>query len=230
MTPQEKELLERFLADMAAARAAQKDPQAEALIREAVGRQPDAAYLLVQRAIQLDQALQLTQTEAQQLKDEVQKLRNELEHGNAAGKVAAPGGGFLSDPYAWGSPRKAAAPVATAPATAPGTAAGIPGTQATPTAAQPQPAARPAAGSGWGGSGMLGTVATTAAGVVAGSFLFQGIQNLMHRNDPPAAAAPEHTHSAEQHAPQSLAHEEDSTLDDSNDTFAAGDDGGSDYA
>lgn len=29
------------------------------------------------------------------------------------------------------------------------------------------------------GSGMLGTVATTAAGVVAGSFLFQGIEHLM---------------------------------------------------
>jgi hypothetical protein len=30
---------------------------------------------------------------------------------------------------------------------------------------------------------MLGNVATTAAGVVAGSFLFQGIQGLMHRGD-----------------------------------------------
>jgi hypothetical protein len=38
---------------------------------------------------------------------------------------------------------------------------------------------------------MLGTVATTAAGVVAGSFLFQGIQGLMghHGQGEPAKAA-----------------------------------------
>ena len=51
-------------------------------------------------------------------------------------------------------------------------------------AAQPRPQAPPAAApaSSWG-SGILGTVATTAAGVVAGSFLYQGIENLMgHHN------------------------------------------------
>lgn len=36
----------------------------------------------------------------------------------------------------------------------------------------------PTAATSWG-SGMLGTVATTAAGVVAGAFLFQGIEHLM---------------------------------------------------
>ena len=34
------------------------------------------------------------------------------------------------------------------------------------------------------GSSVMGTVATTAAGVVAGSFLFQGIQNLMGNHSP----------------------------------------------
>ncbi|HEY0337757.1 MAG TPA: DUF2076 family protein, partial [Burkholderiales bacterium] len=61
MTLQERELLERFLQQMAAARPEQKDGEAEALIKEAVSRQPDAVYLLVQRAIQLEQALQATQ-------------------------------------------------------------------------------------------------------------------------------------------------------------------------
>ena len=42
-------------------------------------------------------------------------------------------------------------------------------------ASPPPAAANPSA---WG-AGMLGTVASTAAGVVAGSFLFQGIGNLM---------------------------------------------------
>jgi hypothetical protein len=35
---------------------------------------------------------------------------------------------------------------------------------------------------------MLGTVATTAAGVVAGSFLFQGIQGLMGHHGPGESA------------------------------------------
>jgi uncharacterized protein len=162
MTPQEKELLERFLADMVAARAGQKDPQAEALMRDAVSRQPDAVYLLVQRALQLDQALQLTQAEVQKLQGELAQAR------------PAPGGSFLNDPYAWGSKPAAAAPVANPVQQQP--------------AAQPAPApARPL--SGWGGGGMLGTVAGAAAGVVAGSFLYQGIQHLMHKDDPPAAGA-----------------------------------------
>ena len=32
-------------------------------------------------------------------------------------------------------------------------------------------------------SGLFGNIASTAAGVVAGSFLFQGIQGLMHHGD-----------------------------------------------
>src|SRR5688572_28214283 len=86
MTPQEKQLLERFLADMAAARAGQKDPEAESLIRDAVSRQPDAAYLLVQRALQLDQVLQIRESE-------VATLQAELAQAKAA-PAAGAGSGF----------------------------------------------------------------------------------------------------------------------------------------
>ena len=58
MTPQENELLQTFLAQLARAHASAKDPEAEAMIRRAVAQQPDAAYLLVQRALLLDHALQ----------------------------------------------------------------------------------------------------------------------------------------------------------------------------
>ena len=34
------------------------------------------------------------------------------------------------------------------------------------------------------GSGMVGSIASTAVGVVAGSFLFQGIQNIMELSEP----------------------------------------------
>src|SRR5215210_9022696 len=101
MTPQEKPFLARFIADMAAARAGQKDPEAEALIRDAVSRHPDAAYLLVQRALQLDQALQMREAEVQKLQDALAQ---------AKGGSGGSGGGFLNDAYAWGS-RPAGAPV-----------------------------------------------------------------------------------------------------------------------
>ena len=157
MTLQEKELLTRFLQQLTAAQAGQKDAEADALIREAAARQPDAAYLLVQRAMQLEQLLQASQAE-------VQKLQAQVSQASSGSS-----GGFLSDPNAWGR-------------------SGAPSVQ--PAAVQPPAAAAaaaPAAASSWG-SGLFGNIATTAAGVVAGSFLFQGIQGLMHHGDtkPPA--------------------------------------------
>ena len=152
MNLQEREHLINFLQLLTQAQAGPKDAEAEALIREAGMRQPDAAYLLVQRAMQLEQALQILQSQAGKLQSELDQMR--------AGARA----GFLDQANAWGRPAAMqAAPAAAAPP------------QVQPQV-QAQPAASPA--SSWG-SGLLGNVATTAAGVVAGSFLFQGIGNLM---------------------------------------------------
>src|SRR5581483_1513238 len=133
-------------------------------------------------------------------------------------------GSFLGDPYAWGKSTATSSPAQTS--------AGfraIPGTRgpgAAPAYAAAAPAAAPQASS-WG-SGLFGNIAATAAGVVAGSFLFQGIESLMHRGE----------HQPDQHAfgdiTQPFAHEGepellnsfDTPLDDSGDTFAAGDDSG----
>jgi uncharacterized protein len=153
MTLQERELLERFLQQMTAARAEQKDREAEALIKDAVARQPDAVYLLVQRAIQLEQALQATQLQ-------VQKLQSEVDQSRPTNR-----GGFLND-TTWGSQPRAPAAQGSVPMPSPAAAA-----------------AAAAPGRAWGGGGMLGNIATTAAGVVAGSFLFQGIDRLMHHGD-----------------------------------------------
>jgi hypothetical protein len=199
MTPDEKDLLARFLQQLTTAQAGQKDEEAERLIREACARQPDAAYLLVQRAMQLDQAFQASQAQATKLQLELDRTRVNTS------------GGFLNDPHAWGS--RATQPPA------PGALAQPPATAAAAAPARPAP-------SPWG-SNLLGTMATTAAGVVAGSFLFQGIQGLMHKNDTPTAK-PEHT--AHDPAPgehASAPHEET----DATDTYAeAPDDSGSDFA
>lgn len=191
MTLQEKELLTRFMQQLVGAQAGQKDPEADALIKEAVARQPDAAYLLVQRAMQLEHLLNASQTEVQRLQAQ------------ASQPGAGSSGGFLSDPNAWGR--------SAGPATM--QAAGV----QRPAAAAPAALAAPAAASSWG-SGLFGNIAATAAGVVAGSFLFQGIQGLMHHGDTPTP--PSADHHADHQVDQALANEPE--LLNSYDTAAGG--------
>lgn len=151
MNIQEREKLTGFLQQLALAQAGAKDVEAERLILESAGRQPDALYLLVQRCLLLDQALENAQAEISSLKREREKLQ--------------PAGSSFLRNNAWGG---AAAPAASA--------APVPGY-----AAAGQAPAAPVSSSSWG-SGMLGSIATTAAGVVAGGFLFQGIEHLMGHN------------------------------------------------
>ena len=53
MNPQEYEVLRRLLAQLVQIRGVTKDPEAEALIQEAVAQQPDATYLLTERVLLL---------------------------------------------------------------------------------------------------------------------------------------------------------------------------------
>ena len=86
MTPEERELLTSFLQQMAQARAEQKDPEADALIRDAAARQPDALYLLTQRALGLDYALNATQAQVAKLQTELDQLR-QLGFSNCVGAL-----------------------------------------------------------------------------------------------------------------------------------------------
>lgn len=130
MSPQERTQLQAFLDQLVQARVPERDGDAGQMIQAACARQPDAAYLLVQRCLLQQQALQ-------QAQDELSRLRQNK-------------GGFF-DNGSWGN-------------------------SALP--ARPAPAAGAGLGSGW-----LGNIATTAAGVVAGGFLFQGIEHLLHGNE-----------------------------------------------
>lgn len=67
MTPEERMLLTKFLRDLSDARSGPKDPEAEAQINQAMSRNPDAAYLLVQHTILADQALQAAQDRIREL-------------------------------------------------------------------------------------------------------------------------------------------------------------------
>ena len=153
MNPQEKAQLEQFLQQLNSTQAGAKDSDADVLITESVKKQPDASYLLVQRAMGLEMALQVAQKQMAEMQAQIDQTSKPS--------------GFLSGINSWGR----AAPAQGAPANA-------------------MAAARPAAGaaqpSSWG-SGMLGAIATTAVGVVAGSMLYQGIQSMMGHNSAPDA-------------------------------------------
>lgn len=168
MSPQETQTLQDFLNQLTQVRGIGKDPQADAMIASAVAQQPDAAYLLVQRALLMEQALTTSKAQIAALQNQLQALQS----------GAAPTRGFL-DSNAWGN-----APIASRPAPAPAPAYPPAYTLApAPAAAAPQYQAAPAPSSGFFGGGLgstLGTVAATAAGVAGGAFLFQGIEHLMN--------------------------------------------------
>jgi hypothetical protein len=67
MTLQEDQLLHDFLDQLAQVRDVHKDPEAQAMIQKALAQQPDAPYLLVQRAMLLQQALNQAKAQMAQL-------------------------------------------------------------------------------------------------------------------------------------------------------------------
>ncbi|KQQ97237.1 DUF2076 domain-containing protein [Massilia sp. Leaf139] len=178
MSPQDAQLLQDFLNQLVQARGLPKDPEAEAMIAKAVSYQPDAAYLLVQRALLQQQALD-------NAKAEIARLQSQLQGGRQTG-------GFL-DPNGWGNSAGQRQP-----AQAYGGQVQQQPYQQPPQQQhyhQPSMSSRLGGffrGGGLGGmggrmgggmGGALGNIASTAAGVAAGAFLFQGLGNLFDRDN-----------------------------------------------
>ncbi len=171
MNPQERDQLTQFLKQLSEARVGEKQAEADALIRETVAKQPDAAYLLVQRAMLVEQALNTA-------KAQIANLQNQL---RGQSQNAPAGGGFLGGGNPWAQSLDGGG----------AGSAGVPGAgnYQMPRGGSMFNAAPAAAPAGGGVGSFLGSVATTAAGVVAGSFLFQGIENLLggHHASPSSA-------------------------------------------
>ncbi len=153
MTPQEEQLLEDFLQRLAAAGSVAKDAQADALIRQRLVGQPDALYLLVQRSLLQQHALEGAKAQIAQLQAQVASQQG--------------GGSFLGGQQqsAWSAtpppiPQQAQPQQAAAPGWRERLFGGTPA---------PQPSA----------PSFLSQAATTAAGVAGGMFLFDGIESLM---------------------------------------------------
>jgi len=186
MTPQERDLISHLLSRLGQAGGQPKDPEADALIRQALTAQPDAPYYLVQTVLIQDMALSNAQSRIHDLEQQLATSRpapsqpTSFLGGLFGGGNAPASGGSVPSAGPWSRP----APVAPAQATPQWQ--GQPG-QAQPWQGQPaygQPGYGQSMGMGGpmmgmgGGSSFLRQAATTAAGIAGGALLFQGIQSM----------------------------------------------------
>ena len=154
MNTDEQRLLTGFLDQLKGIRGIQKDPDADLLIRKVAGDQPDALYLLVQKALIQDQALSGA-------RQQIVALERQLEDARTASGTGSTGGFLSQNPWSGGSSRQSPAAVAA------------------PQAPVYPPSMAPAAPMSSGFGGFLGSAAATAAGVAGGAFLFHGIESMM---------------------------------------------------
>ena len=169
MNAQERAVLEEFLDQLVQVRGIRKVPQADLMIRRALAHQPDAAYLLVQRALMLQQALEQAKARIAELEE---TDRSFFDSGPSSGAVAMP-------PAMSSRGASVATPAVRVSGPSQGFARQSPG----------EPTPEPSRGSGAAGS-FLGQAAATAAGVAGGAFLFQGIEDLLGHAAPLAGHAP----------------------------------------
>src|SRR5215213_9368766 len=165
MTPAERALVTELFNRLATLEAAERDPEAERVIRDGLRRAPNAAYSLVQTVLVQDEALK--QADAR-----IQELENELGIGSPPAREP----GFLDSMRdallgRREEPRAGSVP-SVRPSDAPlGTPPGFRGS-AQPMAGEPM---RP-------GGSFLGTAAAAAAGMVGGSLLLNSMRGMMGRH------------------------------------------------
>ncbi len=176
MTPQERELVDDLFDRLTELENTPRDPDAERLIADGMRRAPHAVYALVQTALLQDEALkranariealeaQLNGPEPQQQSGFLDNMRDTL-----FGR-REPRGPQGSVPSVRPQAMPASAPLA-------------------PDRPQPGPQLPPyAPGPAFGGGSFLGTAASTAAGVLGGALLLDGIRSMFGHHG--AAASP----------------------------------------
>src|SRR5215467_4274149 len=174
MTPQEQQLVADLFDRLASLEDQRRDPDAERLIREGLGRAPNSVYALVQSVLVQDEALKRANTRIEELE-------------RAVAAAPAESGSFLD------SMRNAIMGRDQPRSSVPSVRAGGMGSSGMwgsgPGAGQPPPSQPPpgyqqggyptGAPMGGGGSSFLGTAAATVAGVVGGAMLLNGIRSMM---------------------------------------------------
>ena len=171
MTPEDRQLISGLFDRMRAFGSVEKDGEAEALIRQSVQQNPDAAYMLVQSVLVQEHALQ--QADAR-----IRDLEQQLQDAQTQQRAPAASGGFLGGLFGGGNTaaprpqvnRGSVPPVGGARSGPMGAPARGPGGQPLQAGAQQQPG---------GGGSFLQSAMATAAGVAGGMLLANGISSML---------------------------------------------------
>jgi hypothetical protein len=153
----------------------EKDPDAEKMLRDGVGKNPDALYILAQTVLVQKYALDQAQAQLAQAKAQIEQLQQQKSEpkratsflGSLLGRDETPAPPPPPPQYAPQQyvPQQGYAPQQAYPQYAP-----VGGGYGAPIGG----------GGGGGGGGFLRGAMQTAAGVAAGALAFQGIESLMH--------------------------------------------------
>jgi uncharacterized protein len=197
MSPEERNLVIELFDRLATLEDAQRDPEAERLIRDGLRQAPNAPYALVQTALVQDEALKRANARIQELEAATAAdtpVRDTSFLGGMRDSLLGRRGSVPSVRPNEGAPEPGMSPAwrtTGAPGPAPGYApapgygpepgyGGSPGYGGAPGGGAPMQQ---------GGGSFLGTAAATAAGMVGGSLLMGGIRNLMGGSHGSAHAA-----------------------------------------
>jgi uncharacterized protein len=180
MTSQEEQLLKGLAERVNRTRVQDKDTEAEQFIRQNIGSNPDALYILAQTTLVQEYALNQAQKQIADLRSQLQQaqqqpkssgsfLGNLLGHRDDAQRAAPP-----PPPPAVQAPRSPVGPPPTDPVS--GVGPGL----AYPAGGYPIPGATVGSGYGPQSGGFLRGAMQTAAGVAAGALAFEGVESLLH--------------------------------------------------
>lgn len=155
MTPQEQEMLQGLIQRVNQTQLQEKDPDAEEMLNQTLGRNPDALYILAQTILVQQYALDQAKQQLDQLRQQPRRSTSFL--GSLLGR----------DPQPAPPPPPPQPPQSTyvqqpqyAPATVVGYGAPVYG--------------------GFQSGGFLRGAMQTAAGVAAGALAFEGVESLLH--------------------------------------------------
>jgi hypothetical protein len=189
MTPEERRLVTELFDRLATLEDAQRDPEAERLVKDGLRQAPNAPYALVQTALVQDEALGRANARIRELEGGAEapprdtsflgSMRDTL-LGSREARGSVP------------SVRPGSGSAGSAPAMSPAWRVGTPSGSADVPPMQAGPAAGYGAPMGVGApmGSFLGTAASTAAGVIGGGLLLGGIRSMMGHSGAHAAVDP----------------------------------------
>jgi uncharacterized protein len=170
MTPQEQEMIGDLIDRVQKTQLTEKDPDAEQMLQQGLGKNPDALYILAQTVLVQKYALEQAQAQLAQARAQIEQLQQHPEPKHATSFL----GSLLGR-------NEEPAPPPPPPPPPPQQGYAPPQQGYPPPQAYPQYAP---VGGGYGapmgGGGFLRNAMQTATGVAAGALAFEGIESLMH--------------------------------------------------